>query len=219
MARATVLFLGKFGDTHCEKALEFLRQQSLEVTAHLSKWGDPFPKEALEQSYDLVISYLSRWIVPASVLDRARVAALNFHPAPPEYPGIGCNNFALYEGAKEYGATCHHMAPKVDTGAIVAVKRFPLYPSDTVASMLVRTYDFQLAMFYEVFAHFFATGAFPSSPERWTRVPFTRKQLNALSEITLDMDADEIARRVRATTFGPFKPWVKIHGHVFEFKE
>ena len=63
---------------------------------------------------------------------KSKTAAINFHPASPEYPGTGCNNFALYENAGEYGVTCHYMAPKADTGKIIKVKRFPVFANDDV---------------------------------------------------------------------------------------
>ena len=59
---------------------------------------------------------------------------------------------------------------------------------------------------------------FPTSEKIWTRKPFSRKEFNQLSKITVDMSAEEIGRRVRATTFGVWKPTVEIGGFVFELK-
>jgi methionyl-tRNA formyltransferase len=156
--------------------------------------------------------------VPDALLKRARIAAINFHPASPEYPGIGCNNFALYEDAKEYGVTCHHMAPKVDTGRIIAVRRFPVYPEDDVDALLKRTYENQIALFLEI-AQLMSDGKnLPVSPETWSRPPFTRQQFNELFRITPDMPKDEIARRVRAVSYGPYQPYVELEGFRFEYK-
>ena len=47
--------------------------------------------------------------------------------------------------------------------------------------------------------------ALPISDEVWTRKPFTRFDLDNLSELTLDMDKSEMDRRIKATTFD--KPW------------
>ncbi len=137
----SLLFLGKADDADCARALEFCQKNFAHVAFCLGKWGDPLPDEIRRWEGDTIISYLSRWVVPEELLNRAKKAAINFHPASPEYPGIGCNNFALYENAKEYGVTCHHMASKVDTGKIIAVKRFPVYPEDDVAALLKRTYE------------------------------------------------------------------------------
>ena len=121
----SLLFLGKAEDAHTARAAEFCRRNFADVSTHAGRWDDPLPETAAGWSGGLIVSYLARWIVPAPLLARAALA-LNFHPGPPEYPGYGCNNFAIYEGAREYGVTCHHMAPRVDTGAIVEVLRFPV---------------------------------------------------------------------------------------------
>src|SRR4030095_109021 len=97
-----------------------------------SERSQPFPQDLHNWKGDLIISYLSQWIIPQLLLEKAAVAALNFHPGPPEYPGIGCTNFAIYDNVDEFGVTCHHMAARVDTGKIIAVKRFPVYESETV---------------------------------------------------------------------------------------
>ena len=200
-----MLFLGKANDAHTERAAEFCRTSFAPVSAHVGKWGEPLPSPALAWSGDCIISYLSRWIVPAALLERARIA-INFHPGPPEYPGYGCNNFAIYEDAREYGVTCHHMAARVDAGEIVAVRRFPVLASDDAGTLLAKAYDFQLALFYDILGRMVRGEALPASGERWTREPFTRKQLHELERMTPDMTEQEIARRKRATAVGALKP-------------
>ena len=212
----TILFLGKAQDTHCNKALAFCRQNFAEVTACLGGWGDAFPEQARDWQGDYILSYLSRWLVPENLLGRAQLAAFNFHPGSPDYPGIGCLNFALYDEAGEYGVTCHHMNARVDTGNIIAVKRFPIFSSDTVASLLARTHDFQLVLFYEVMGWLLMGKALPQSDENWTRKPYSRKEFNQLGRITPDMDDAEVGRRVRATDFGDWQPVIEIGGHTFK---
>jgi len=213
-----ILFLGKANDEHCDKALNLLRRNVGGVTAGLSEWGDPFPQAFCDWEGDYIVSYLSRWIVPADLLRRAGVAAINFHPAPPSFPGVGCNNFALYEGVDEFGVTCHYMNPKVDTGEVVAVKRFPVYPEDDVASLLSRTYDYQLILFYEMF-HLMCSGErLPKSSETWARKPYTRTEFNSLFTIDPSMNQEEIGRRVRATSFRGYNPEVLLGKYRFVYQ-
>lgn len=167
---------------------------------------------------DYILSYLCRWVVPLSVIQSADKGAINFHPASPDYPGIGCNNYALYENASEYGATCHHMASKVDTGEIIAVKRFAVFPTDDVSSLLHRTYEFQLVLFYEIVGKILNDEPLPRPQEDWTRLPRSREEFNQLGIITPDMSDDEVARRVRAVSYGVFQPAVEISGYRFELK-
>jgi methionyl-tRNA formyltransferase len=216
--KLSLLFLGKADDPDCADALEFCQQHFSQVTYCLGKWGDPLPENIRKWEGDYIISYLSRWVVPEELLKRAKIAAINFHPASPEYPGIGCNNFALYEDAKEYGATCHHMAGKVDTGRIIKVRRFPVHPKDGVEEILKRTYENQMALFLEI-AQIMAEGKeLPTSAEAWTRPPFSRKQFEELFRITADMSQDEIARRVRAISYKHWQPYIDLGGFRFEYK-
>ncbi len=214
----SLLFLGKADDPDCARALQFCQSAFASVTHCLGKWGDPLPSDIQAWEGDYIISYLSRWVVPEALLSRARIAAINFHPASPEYPGIGCNNFALYEGAREYGVTCHHMAPKVDTGRIIAIRRFAVFPEDNVETLLKRTYENQIALFFEIAQLMAAGQALPVSEEKWTRPPFTRRQFNELFRVSPDMSRDEISRRVRAVSYGPYQPYVELEGFRFEYK-
>ncbi len=216
-SKFSILFLGKADDADCGRALDYCREAFSRVTYCLGRWGEPLPKDVRSWEGDYIISYLSRWVVPSELLSRATRAAVNFHPASPEYPGIGCNNFALYDNASEYGVTCHHMAPKVDTGSIIAVKRFPIHPGDDVASLLKRTYENQIALFFEIAALMAAGKDLPISQETWQRRPFTRTEFNELFKITVDMTKAEIARRVRAVSYGDFQPYVEIEGFRFKY--
>ena len=215
--RYSLLFLGKADDPDCARALEYCQRSFAPVAQCLGRWGDPLPESLRGWKGDYIISYLSRWVVPAELLGSARRAAVNFHPASPDYPGIGCNNFALYEDAKEYGVTCHHMAAHVDTGAIIAVRRFPVLPEDNVATLLKRTYENQIALFLEIAAIMAQGRDLPVAGEGWTRPPFTRSEFNELFKIAPGMSREEIARRIRAVSYGSFQPYAEIEGFRFEY--
>ena len=218
-SKRRILFIGKNDDTYCESAITYIRERFEEITVCLGEWGDPIPKEVLNWEGDYIISYLSRWVLPEYILERANIAAINFHPASPDYPGIGCNNFALYEGANFYGVTCHHMVKKVATGQIIAVKKFAIQDLDDVLSILERTYKYQLNLFYQVVKTMYLEEEMPISNETWTRLPFSRKELKDLATITQDMSEEEIKKRIRATSYGNWKPTVRIGDFIFEYKE
>jgi methionyl-tRNA formyltransferase len=168
-------------------------------------------------SCDYLISFLSPWIVPKNVLDNVNKAAINFHPAPPEYPGIGCYNFALYDEVEEYGSTCHYMKEKVDTGEIISVKKFPVLKNETVHSLKEKTLSYMVIQFYEVVNEILNGNELPSSNYSWQRKPYTRKELNDLCEIKLDMNEDEIKKRIKATYYPDMPgPYVFVGGKKFE---
>lgn len=215
----SILFLGKKNDAYTKKAYSHLVKLFSEVEIFLGDWGDPLPKEIKKWRGDYIISYLSRWILPNSIMKESRKAAINFHPASPEYPGIGCNNFALYEESETYGVTCHHMTESVDSGDIIAVTRFAIKESDTVDSLLKRTYTHQFNLFKKIIDYIKEDQILPSSKEKWSRKPFMRSEFNQLSIITSLMSEDEVRKRIRATSYKGWQPYLKIGNFIFEYKE
>ena len=217
-AAASILFMGKRDDRHCATALDKLRSFDFEIQPYLARRGDSWPAPADTWRGDYIITYLSPFIIPDNVLKNARQAAINFHPGPPAYPGIGCTNFAIYNGERDFGVTCHHMAAAVDTGPIIAVRRFPLYPIDSVYDLTQRCYDAIQNLFFEVIEQIASGAPLPDAGETWTRAPYRRTELEALCRITPDMEKEEIERRVRATTFpGAPGAHIELHGHRFDY--
>ena len=213
----SVLLLGKAEDPWTERAVAIVRRAFARVEVHLGTWGAALPKEAREWSGDWIISYLSRWVVPNDLLERAGIAAINFHPGPPEYPGVGCTNFAIYDGAREYGVTCHHMTAPVDSGRIVAVRRFPVGVDEALFELHRRTHEHLIELLELLISDLAAGKALPESEETWARPAYTRQEFEALRRIDPAMEEEEIARRVRATRF-PNMPgaYLELAGHRFE---
>ena len=217
--KPSILFIGKKKDYCCERAMEFVKLHFPEREFLLGTRGDHFPEETGRWKGDYIVSYLSPWIIPEYLLDRASRACINFHPGPPEYPGIGCTNFAVYDRTDTFGVTCHNMDPKVDTGQLIAVKRFPLYETDTVFSLTQRCYGHILALFYEIMSLVLDNEELPRLEDTWKRKPYTRKELNELHRITPDAPEEEIRRRVKAVTF-PNAPgaYIEIDGMKFSYE-
>jgi len=198
---------------------KFCRKAFAEVVVCKGDWGQPIPEVCDRWRGDLVVSYCSRWIVPQGLLERASLAAINFHPAPPEYPGIGGLNWALYNDSESFGATCHHMVPKVDAGPIIEVRRFPIFRYDDVESLFRRTHLYLELLGLEVLNRIAKGETLPSSSESWSTRVWSRRELNELANISPDMSPEEITRRVRAYSFGRWQPAVTLGNHTFELKK
>ena len=214
-----VLLLGKKReDPFFQRALDFSSANLPDLKIILAEPGQNLPQEVRDWQGDLLISYLCPWVIPADVLKNARFASINFHPAPPEFPGTGCTNFAIYQEVTSYGVTCHHMAEVVDSGAIIAVRRFDVTPQDTVYSLTQRCYAYMLVLYFDIISMLLRGEPLPQSPETWTRKAYRRKELNDLKRLTLDMPMDEIRRRVKASAYpGTPGAYFVIDGLRFEY--
>ncbi len=200
LSKKRILFLAKDKPLAYEAA-QLLKAHFTSVDVVFGGRTDPFPRRLLKNRYDYIISYISPWIVPKELLKKTRVAAINFHPGSPEYPGIGCTNFVIYEGAKKYGVTAHHMNEKVDTGKIIDVKWFPVSRLDTVYSLTMKCYAHIFILFTDILEQMLGQKKWGKGRYVWKRKPFVRKELNGLCLLTKKMPKEEIRRRIRATTY------------------
>jgi len=200
------------------RVIDYFKKPLYKVTLYRGKVNDPFPRKAFTESNDILISYLSPWIIPKKVLDKTKFWNINFHPGPPEYPGIGCFNFAIYNKETSYGITAHLMDKKVDTGKIIAIRRFPITKSDSVSDLSMKSYEHMLSLFFEVMNYILEKKELPECSETWKRPPYIRRELEALCKITTNMTKAEIEKRIKATTY-PDMPgaYIDIFGHSFEY--
>ncbi len=164
--------------------------------------GDKLDEEVRFYNPDFVISFVSPWIIPQEILNSAKIAAINFHPGPPEYPGSGCYNFALYEQSKFYGVTVHHMKEKVDTGDIIMTSYFDISPFDTVETLKLKSMNHLLYLFDKLLSCIASGEELPKSEKKWTRKPFTKKEMYEIFEIDpLKHSEEEIEKRIRAAKY------------------
>ena len=213
-----VLFISKRENEFANRAASFVQNNFRNPLIFSGDRRKPLPAEVLNWEGDLMVSFISSWIYPDALLKKAKFAAINFHPGSPEYPGTGCTNFAIYEGATEYGVTCHHMKGNVDAGPIIKVVRFPISKEDTVFEVTQRCYALIEEMFYEMMTDLLNGKDLPVSDEQWKRKPFTRKQLDELCTITPEMSDEEIKKRIKATTYKTPWAFTKIGPHIFKLQ-
>ncbi len=102
-----------------------------EVTPIL--WSPGMPKPDISDWHgDWIISFKSDLILPRSVIEHARKGAVNFHPCPPKYRGLGGYWWAIHNNDDSFGVTCHHMNERIDHGDIIKVADIRIWQRETV---------------------------------------------------------------------------------------
>lgn len=85
---------------------------------------------------DYLLSFQFGLILDAEMLRLPIRGALNLHFAPlPRYRGVAPIHWALRNHESEHGVTLHHIDSGVDSGDVVAIRRFPV-ANDTTAREL-----------------------------------------------------------------------------------
>lgn len=166
---------------------------------------------------DYLFNFLSPVIVPDIILKRVKKAAINFHPAPPKWPGVGSASYALFENDQTFGATAHLMREEVDSGNIIKITRFPILPSDTAGSLFDRSLIYTLMLFYDVLHQTSKTKQVAPSSQQWERKPRTRAGFEKWMMVSADDSENTIRRKIKALKSKKFPgPYIEIAGHLFE---
>lgn len=222
----SILFFGKNKCQYSHNAYEYLKHLNFDVVSILSKSRtEPLPEEIGWWKGDYILCFRSYFVLPKHLIDRAAKAAINIHPGPTEYPGSGCLNWALYDNAKYYGVTAHVMNDKIDSGAVIECRRFPILPQDNVSTLLARTHNKAYDLFVDISTglsiegdSFLKRKIEESKSEKWRGEARKMKEIDNLQRIDLKCSKDELEKIIRATYTPEFPPEINLHGYKFVLK-
>jgi methionyl-tRNA formyltransferase len=192
---------------------------------HVAAYDDPTDERLDPALFELVkrervdylFSFLSPVIVPPAVLDAVGLP-VNFHPAPPRWPGIGGACYALYHDEADFGVTAHVMAPRVDTGAILRVRSFPILPDDSQTTLLERARHHALTLYFDLLTELLLEGSLQPSGDEWERSPMRGAALEQWKILSATDSPEEVTRRIRAFAHPRFPgPYVDVGGFRFAY--
>jgi methionyl-tRNA formyltransferase len=146
-----------------------------------------------------LVAFTTGIIVPGDFLNALGHGAYNFHPGPPHYPGWAPAHFAIYDGVRNFGATMHEMAPRVDSGPITGIESF-LIPEGASVRDLEQIAYIRLAHLFWRKARELAcqNQPLPRLPIAWSGIKSTKQMYRDHCALPAEIDADELRRRVRA---------------------
>lgn len=146
-----------------------------------------------------LVAFTTGVIVPNRILKALGYGAYNFHPGPSNYPGWAPAHFALYEGAKSFGATAHVMEAQVDCGAIIGVETFDI-PNGIEVRGLEQMAFVRLAYLFWRMSYEIALIAGPLSvlPIAWSGIKSNKRMYAEMCDIPAGISRVELQRRVRA---------------------
>lgn len=163
-------------------------------------------KKILNWKGDYILSCRNLFILLKELIENAKYAAINFHPAPPEYPGSGCINFALYDEVDEYVVTAHLVNEKIDNGRILQVRRFQVNKKRTLQLLLTKTHEELYNLCIDVIngiklqgMKFIQDCLSLSKKETWVGKARSIKDLDNLQRISPNITELELKKIMRAT--------------------
>jgi methionyl-tRNA formyltransferase len=214
-----ILFFGKKNCTFSRKVLYELKRNSKNIKCIYSKNPKAkLSKKILRWKGDYIICFRSYFILPNILIKKASVAAINFHPGPPNYRGIGCVNFAIFNSEKTYGSTCHLISKKVDFGKIIDVRRFKIKDKDNINSILKKTSNLQFDQLKKLIKKLRSNTnnlkymIKKSKKEKWSKKLYTRRQLDDLYRINkgTKINITNLDNYLKSTVTEKFMPFIEI---------
>ena len=220
----SALLLLRKNDLFCKKFSKFI--------SPLSKfkkilWTERNKKYSLtklkNKKFDFIISYRSSMILKNQDISIANIAAINLHPGPPKYRGIGCLNYALYNNEKKYGFTIHLINKKIDAGKILFVKYFPIKKKSSVKELLNKTHNNCVKKSKHFFRDIFNDADRINfyrkkfAYEKWSNTIKNKNGLEKFYRIS-NLNIKEVYRKIRATNYLQYKPYIQFGREKFYLK-
>lgn len=166
---------------------------------------------------DLLILANSTQIVPATVLAALRGRAVNFHPGLlPAYAGLHTHQWAIRNGDTAFGVTLHRVEEGVDTGDILAERRFAIAPEDTGLSLFRKCMKEGAALLAETVPRLVAGETVEGRPQDLSRRRLYRHAEALDDRIDWQLGAGAIRDFVRAGNYAPLRsPSYTARLHLF----
>ncbi|MFL5506039.1 MAG: MupA/Atu3671 family FMN-dependent luciferase-like monooxygenase, partial [Gemmatimonadales bacterium] len=168
--------------------------------------GSPALREATDlRSFDVLLSVGNLELIPRDLLERARLAAINFHDGPlPEHGGLNVPAWAVMRGEREHGIAWHLMTGDADAGAIVAERRFPIADGETTLTLNTRCFEAGIESFADVLTALDADRLPTGTGERPQHLSRRHDRPPAAGALEWTRPAAELCALVRGLDYGQY---------------
>lgn len=121
----------------------------------------------------LLISAINEYIIPAKVLEKKNITAVNLHQALlPKHPGRNAESWVIFEQEKVSGITWHFMESRVDKGDIIIQKEIALDDDITAYKLFQKQIEAAKEAFNEIFEDLIDGKAYRIPQEKNTGIHF-----------------------------------------------
>lgn len=171
----------------------------------------------------LIISACNHYIIPADVLEKHNISAINFHNALlPAHPGRNAEAWTIYEMDEYAGITWHILSEKVDKGAIIAQEKIKPDNEMTSAKLLAIQNEKAFISFKDFIASFLNDSCTLTQQINEKHPFHFSKDRPNNGELDLNWSTDKISAFLRAYDYGLYnvlgKPHLVYEGTVYQWR-
>lgn len=145
-------------------------------------------------------------IIPSRIIKFFPNHCLNFHPGRlPDYAGLHTHQWAIRNGESNFSVSIHALDERIDAGALVAERSFPIAPHDTGLSLWQKCIRNGTSLCQEVIGNILSGVDLQYYPQNLAKrkTYFLRDSLDA--NINWNLSAKEIVDFIRAGNYYPLQ--------------
>lgn len=163
----------------------------------------PFVQDLKRLDPDVIVVWSYPMILPRDVIEVPREGTVNVHGGLlPEYRGGHVMQWAIINGEPETGVALHYMDEGIDTGPIIAQRRFPIEPDDDAATVREKLKESGTALLTQWWSAI-SQGQAPKEKQNEATAKYYRLRTIDDGLINWDASGTEVCNLVRALV----RPW------------
>jgi methionyl-tRNA formyltransferase len=218
MSKKCVLFVSADNDFLFHFAKNVLRDFEVVLEKRYNRMSEKNfeSSEFLElEEFDYLFNFLSPIKIPMFIINKAKYGAINFHPGPHCYPGVGAASLALFDQCETFGVTAHFMEENYDSGPIILERNFKI-DKEFNAERLFERALFECCLLLNDVVHKIKNGDRFNVVNQWSRNSITRKEFENWLVIHRVQSNENIERKITSIIHSKYGgPYVYIGEHKF----
>ncbi len=155
---------------------------------------------------DIMFSINNYRIIKDDLIAIPKTGTINFHNAPlPLYGGVNIPSWVIINGEKEHGVTWHFIDLGIDTGDVIAQRKFPIDEDTTAGRLMSLSIMEGLALFKETFENILHDN-YKRQPQSGMSSYYSLKDYPENNGIlSFSWNYEKIDQMVRGLNFIPFE--------------
>ncbi len=184
---------------HCaDHGVRFIETEKINTDEIVDAIGSAQP--------DYLFSIYNLRIIKTRVLALPRLGVINYHNGPPpRYRGVNIYSWAILNGEKEHGVTWHFVNEGIDTGGVIAEKRFAIDDDETPFTLARKCFQTGVELLGETLPGILGGAIKPTPQDHSQAVYYSLKDTPNDGRVDFGWAFDRLERFVRALDFTPLE--------------
>lgn len=187
--------------SQCHTVQTNAQQHGIKVLKDLSQLESVMTETVFDYLFSII--YLEK--IPASILSKIKVDAINYHDGKlPDYSGLNTPSWAIINGVRDYGITWHRMTADIDAGEILVDKPITISDDDSSLSLNIKCATAAQEGFIELLDSL-KKGNTSGRPQHGQRQLFLRsRRPEDLGFIYPEQSISSVSRLIQGLDYGPY---------------